>query len=610
MKKNWPLVLIWAILPFFALAQNAKDVVQATLDLNNILEDKVTVNILPPKINADKITYYIPKIIPGTYSEDDYGQFIDNFKAFDKKGNELKIAKLDENSWSITDAKKLAKITYRVNDTYDIEDKHDIFSPAGTNIEVGKNFVINQHGFIGYFENLKEIPYEIEIIKPTTLYAGTALVDIDKSAEKDMFKVARYADLVDSPIQYTTTPPVTFLVEDMEVMISVHSPSGSVTASMLQPEMERMMKAQKKFLGKINNTKKYAILLYMSDTQKNDAEGFGALEHNTSTTVVFPEMMPKDQLIEAMIDVVSHEFFHIVTPLSVHSKEIHYFDFNTPKMSKHLWMYEGITEYFANLFQVNQGLITDEQFYDRIATKIANAKRYDDKLPFTKMSANVLTKPNKENYMNVYEKGTLIAMCIDIIIREKSNGERGILDLMQKLSVNYGSSKPFDDEELFDKITEFTYPEVRKFLDVHVAGPNPINYDVYFSKMGVTKGKKQVPGNAFLKGQMPYITVNPETKEISVVPGLELNTFMTTLGIKAGDIILAINDTAYNLDNIYDMIMGSMQWKENDPISVKIKRDGKEQTLKGITKLPMDEVEGLFMSDTSKQPLNQAWLKG
>jgi predicted metalloprotease with PDZ domain len=31
-------------------------------------------------------------------------------------------------------------------------------------------------------------------------------------------------------------------------------------------------------------------------------------------------------------------------------------------------------------------------------------------------------------------KGALIGMCIDIIIREKSNGERGILDLMQKLS--------------------------------------------------------------------------------------------------------------------------------------------------------------------------------
>jgi predicted metalloprotease with PDZ domain len=52
-----------------------------------------------------------------------------------------------------------------------------------------------------------------------------------------------------------------------------------------------------------------------------------------------------------MMDVVSHEFFHIVTPLSIHSKEIHILIIMT-KMSEHLWMYEGVTEYFANLFQI------------------------------------------------------------------------------------------------------------------------------------------------------------------------------------------------------------------------------------------------------------------
>ena len=46
-------------------------------------------------------------------------------------------------------------------------------------------------------------------------------------------------------------------------------------------------------------------------------------------------------------------FSTLFSPLSVHSEEIHSFDFNEPNMSMHLWMYEGVTEYFANLFQVN-----------------------------------------------------------------------------------------------------------------------------------------------------------------------------------------------------------------------------------------------------------------
>ena len=67
-----------------------------------------------------------------------------------------------------------------------------------------------------------------------------------------------------------------------------------------------------------------------------------------------PESMEEAALATQMIDIVSHEFFHIVTPLSVHSEDVHYFDYNAPTFSKHLWMYEGVTEYFATLFQVNQ----------------------------------------------------------------------------------------------------------------------------------------------------------------------------------------------------------------------------------------------------------------
>jgi predicted metalloprotease with PDZ domain len=91
--------------------------------------------------------------------------------------------------------------------------------------------------------------------------------------------------------------------------------------------------------------------LYLSSLTEEDAKGFGALEHPTATTVVLPEVMPKEELVKSMMDVVSHEFFHIVTPLSIHSKEIQDFDYNDPKMSQHLWMYEGVTEYFANLFK-------------------------------------------------------------------------------------------------------------------------------------------------------------------------------------------------------------------------------------------------------------------
>ncbi|MCR5861456.1 peptidase M61 [Flavobacterium sp. J372] len=594
-----------------ALAQAGSNGIKVGINLKDVKDDKVMVTVTPPKVTTETTTYYIPKIVPGTYSDDNYGSFIEGFKAYDTKGKELAVTKPDVNSWKIANAKKLAKITYLVNDTYDTEGQgtHDVFSPAGTNISPN-NYMLNNHGFVGYFDGKGEVPYTVSISHPAALWGATSLIDTDASDTNDVFAVARYADLVDNPIMYSKPDYTTFSVEGMDILISVYSPDGKVTAKSITPEMETMMRAQKRFLGPINSTKKYSVLLYLSDLSTNDAKGFGALEHNTSTTVVMPKEMPIDQLKESLKDVVSHEFFHIVTPLTVHSKEIQYFNFNTPKMSEHLWMYEGITEYFANLFQVNQGLITEDDFYKRMAEKIASSKMFDDTMPFTKMSRNVLEAPYKDAYNNVYEKGALIAMCLDIQIRESSGGKRGILDLMQKLSNEYGSSKAFDDSELFNKVVALTYPEVRTFLDTYVAGNTPIPYEQYFSKMGVTKATVTKTGNALIKGQQEaYITANM-AGEIILVPDVQDNEFMTTLGLKGGDVLAGVNGTKYDVNNVYDLIMSSMSWKEGEPITIDIKRDGKTQQVKGKIKLPSEQVEGYKATDASKAGIRNAWLKG
>jgi predicted metalloprotease with PDZ domain len=592
-----------------SVTASAKQQVGVTINLNDVKDDRVLVTVASPKINSDEVTYSIPKTVPGTYSVDDYGKYIDDFKAYDVKGNVLPVSKTDDNTWNIKNAKSLVKITYLVNDTFDTEKTHEIFSPAGTNIDADKNFMLNTHGFVGYFQDKKGLPYNVTITHPAALWGATSMTDLDTSTTNDKFITSRYAELVENPIMYTKPDYTTFTVDGMEILIGVYSPTGKVTAESITPEMKTMMTAQKNFLGKINTTKKYSVLLYLSTMKENDAKGFGALEHPTATTVVLPELMPKDELVKSMKDVVSHEFFHIVTPLSIHSKEIQFFDYNAPKMSEHLWMYEGVTEYFANLFQINQGLINEEEFYTRIAEKITRANTMNDTMPFTTMSANVLTQPYKDQYLNVYEKGALIGMCLDIIIREKSNGEKGILDLMQKLSNEYGPTKPFNDGELFAKITSLTYPEVGAFLNTYVSGATPIPYATYLAKVGVSKSTEKVPGNVFLKGEMPYITVNPENKEIIVIPNMELIDFYKSLDLRGGDVLMAINDKPYSLDNIYEMISESQNWKENDAISVKIKRDGKEHTLKGKVKLPYEEKDGLKATDSSANKLKEAWLK-
>ncbi len=155
-----------------------KAVIETTIDLVNVNNDRVSVTINPGSFSKQKISFFIPKTVPGTYSEDDYGKYIQDLKAIDYQGNELLVTSIGTNEWNISDATKLDKITYYVTDTYDTESELNdpVFSPAGTNILKDKNFVLNLHGFVGYFDGLKEVPYELIISSPSDLVPTTSLM--------------------------------------------------------------------------------------------------------------------------------------------------------------------------------------------------------------------------------------------------------------------------------------------------------------------------------------------------------------------------------------------------------------------------------------------------
>lgn len=595
-----------------------KQPVIATLDLVNVQDDKVMVTVDPADITSEEIIFYIPKTVPGTYSTANYGQFAENFRAYDKKGKELTVTSLDENSWKIMDATRLDKISYWMNDSYDVKGEKGIYSMAGTNIKEGENYMLNLHGFIGYFENMTEEPYRLEVVRPNGLFPGSALTVNESTVgaeghQKDIFSVNRYFEVTDNPIMYATADTATFKAENMEVLLHVYSPNKVYSAQDFKPAMEKMINAQKSFLGEIDDTNKYAILLYLSATPgEGDAGNFGALEHHTSTVVVMPETMAKEALLESLTDIVSHEFFHILTPLGVHSEEVHYFDYNDPKMSQHLWLYEGVTEYFANLFQVNQGLITNQDFYDRMNDKILASKAFDDTMPFTVMSQNILEEEYHDSYYNVYLKGALIGMALDIRLRELSNGERGLLDLMKKLTDKYGKERPFKDEELISVIVELTYPEIREFFETYVSGTTPIPYNEFFKKVGLELRSGEIPVDYFIKDQAtPYITVNA-AGEIVVRDDIALSTFFTKTGMQGGDIIKNINGKAYNVQNIYDLISDSVNWKVGEDITITVVRDGNEKILKAKVIEPMSKglrLVELMNADGEQMELRHSWLK-
>ena len=558
-------------------------VIVTKIDLTKVDGDRVPVVINPGRFVEDTVIYRLPKVIQGTYSVGDFGSFVDDFKAVDYSGNQLQTEKLDTNSWAIYGSEDLDQITYLVNDTFDVESsgRPTPFSPAGTNIEE-ENYVLNLHGFIGYFDSLKDNSYTLEIVSPSSFERTSALSIVDQEQSEDgsitttRYAADRYFDITDNPMMFGDLDVEEFQVGGIKIVLSVFSPNGVHSAKHLKETMYTMMKAQKAYLGPVNTTKRYDIYLYLADNSEEAPTGFGALEHHTSTVVVMVESMSQESLDASMIDVVSHEFFHILTPLSVHSEDVHYFDYHDPSFSKHLWMYEGLTEYFATHFQINQGLVEEDEFYSKIMGKIHTAATMNDSLSFTEMSENVLEQPYASNYYNVYQKGALIGMCLDIIIREESGGERGILSLMRELSEKYGVNKPFEDDKIIEEITAMTYPEVGEFFKTHVVGNTPIDYEVYFDKVGLGMIEGRVETNSIQNNGVLILKGSKEDGTIYFTEEVKNNSFWNDCGALPGDVIKEIDGTEVSLENANLLVGTAYSWTPGQQIEVKLDRNGEE----------------------------------
>jgi predicted metalloprotease with PDZ domain len=609
------IVSLLILLVSFSYSQgtSGSDIYQYSVNLNKIKDHKLPVTLITPRMDKDEVIFRMPKMVPGTYHEYDFGRFVSGFRAYDNEGNRLPVTKIDNSSWKISDAESLAKITYKVRETWHPKDKENfVFEPVGTNFDIGKNYVLNANAVFGYFDDMKRLKYDVSITKPLHFYASTAMIPVQTDSIHDDFVTPDYYELVDMPIMYTIPDTTIFRVGHTQILISVYSEGGIITSKMLAGEMKKLVKAQDKYFNGNMPVKKYAYLIYFDDHTNSGSAG--ALEHNQSSLYYLVEGDTQGLLAQFVI-FASHEFLHIITPLSIHSEQIENFDYAHPKMSEHLWLYEGVTEYSAGIVMLRGGLMDKNQFLDFLRNKIIVSQYFNDTLPFTVMSKNVLNKYENQ-YVNVYQKGALIAACLDIELRSLSEGKYSLKDLMNELSKMYGKDHAFKDDSLFDIITGLTYPEIRKFFAEYVEGPEPLPYKEIFGLVGVDYAKSEKK-KAFTLGNIG-INIDPGLEHVVITQVADMNDFGKEMGYKKGDEIVSINGKklvpSHYREFIDELFTNS---KEGEEMAMEVLRKDENGNEKTVTlKAPMTKVERKVENTLEYNPdasehqlkLRKAWL--
>jgi len=472
-----PLIAVLALLPvaLAAAAPGPPASLAYSIDLNRRADDLFHVTLRVSGLRLENAVYQFASTAPGTYQVMNIGRYVKTFEAYDARGGRVPVEQISVNQWRLSDPARVRTIRYDVTETWDSQLDHPIYKMCGTSIEAD-HVLINPHAVIGYPEGLQAAPVRLRLAYPAAWRVGTAL----HRGPDGVFVADSYDNLVDSPILLGRLSKARLLVTGVPIDVYAYSETDKIKASQLLAAMSGMLNAAGRFLGKLP-VDRYTFLYHFGD------ESAGAWEHSFSSEYVLPEREFSDSVNHRVTDIAAHEFFHIVTPLNLHSEIIEHFNFVTPVPSEHLWLYEGTTEWAAHAMQLRSGLKTPEAYLQTQITKMRiDRQAFDSTYSLRELALTSYSDSGQTQYGNIYMRGALTAGLLDIRLLELSGGERGLQDLIRELTHRYGKRRAFPDSTFVDTLVVMTYPEIRDFFDRYVWDSQHLPVKEYYAKLGIT----------------------------------------------------------------------------------------------------------------------------
>jgi predicted metalloprotease with PDZ domain len=448
-----------------SLADRAGHTFAVTLDVDSL-----------PAASTGGGIFQFAATAPGTYQVMDVGRFVGRFEALDAAGKPLGVERLSTNQWRVADPRRVRRIRYAIKATRDTTvAEHPIYEMCGSALRA-TYAMINGQAVFGFPKGMQSAPLSVRVTGHPA--AWTVATSLRSAAGR--YRADDYDHLVDSPFLLGRLTTASVAVGDVPVRIAVHSKSGRITAPQLAGSMTSMLRAAGRFLGTLP-VDRYTFLFDFGDV---DA---GAWEHSFSSEYVLKDTTFSPDIGARTTDIAAHEFFHVVTPLNIHSEIVEHFNFETPVPSRHLWLYEGTTEWAAHKMQLEAGLKTPEQYLASIVQKSrADHRAYDTTYSLTKLALTSYSDSGQRQYGNIYQRGAIVAALLDVELLDESSGERGLRELVNDLARTYGKKRAFPEDSLFDVIAKRTSPRVGAFFRRYVIGAEHPPLREGYAKLGVT----------------------------------------------------------------------------------------------------------------------------
>lgn len=541
-------------------------------------------------LKAEIQDFLMPAWMPGFYRIMDYEKNVSNFRAADGAGHPLAWEKVTQNTWRVVTANSPAIVL-----------DYDVFGNVSF---VAQNYLDRERAFIappGLF-----IYPAGRILHPVTItirlpegwrQIATGLDQV--KGRPGTFTAPDFDVLFDSPFLLGNQEVMQFQVRGIPHQVVIEDVPAKVDLAKMADDLRRIVSAAAGIMGDIPY-RHYTFLLM--------GKGRGGIEHANSAACSFNgEGLVDEKDYRGWLSYIAHEYFHAFNVKRIRPLALGPFDYETKNLTDMLWVSEGLTVYYEDIIMVRAGLMTDDQYLERMKNAMAGFENSPGRRYQSATESSLETWDgsgfggDRKTTISYYDNGAMLGAMLDLKIRNDSGNRKSLDDVMRTLYQKYalGRKRGFTDTEFREECERAAGGSLAEVFE-YASTTKDVDYVKYLAYAGlrVVDTPREAPG--------AYLGINTQTIGGKLmVSGTSEGSPAANAGVGAGDEILGLDGARAGTRVLSDMLTTK---KPGEIVKVRLSRGGDVRDVEIVLGTNMRH-DYAIMRDPNPTPLQASILK-
>jgi predicted metalloprotease with PDZ domain len=426
-SSAWIVVALAGLVPAAGAAQTAvapsapiSDVqYDVTYDASTAPLRQIAVAMSFRTSSSEPVVLSLPAWTPGSYELDNYARNIRDFSAT-ASGQEIRWDKVDYDSWRVyPDGAR--EVTVGFNYRADNLDTGNSWSATEFAYFNGTNLFFFAEG-----QSL-EFPARVNIHTEPGWQIATGLTCEGTPGE---YTAADFHEVVDMPTFIGRFDLDSMVIDGVIHRLATY-PAGFVAGEsreLIWSQIEGMMPPMAAVFGEYP-FESYTTLMVLDE----EYPGASALEHrNSHLGIYMAGGIGNPMMMQMLSSVTSHEIFHAWNVKRLRPVELVPYAYGVEQPTTLLWVSEGVTSYYDDLLLVRGGVADREFFYQSTVGQINNVRNVPA-VALEDASLSTWIGPTDGTGGIYYAKGALAGFMLDILIRDATDNDASLDNVMREL---------------------------------------------------------------------------------------------------------------------------------------------------------------------------------